>query len=227
MHGPGNAVLAIATNRVGVAKQMTVRMKDGGIRIIAESTSPEAAEAWKNIIRADVCAYCGGPGGTIDHIISRAMGGSPKSIRNWTGACAGCNGRRGSRGVLYFLADAADEAAEQREAVIQAAYHRRRIDIGPEIRRAIAGLPTKEARREAAEAVVKRHRHRKDARDRAWRRERKRLHRRLVGMGHTSLDDPTAVQGRRHTTFGEVNRLDEAAPRGAPADAEPHGSTTA
>ena len=203
------ALLMVATNKVGVAKQLSIRAEDGSVRTIAESTSPEAAEAWKDVIRADVCAYCAGPGGTIDHIVSRAMGGSSKSIRNWTGACAKCNGRRGSRGILYFLAHAADNGAERRENIIKAAYHRRRIDIGPEIRQAIAGLATKDERRRAAENVLKRQRRWKTARDEAWRRERKRLHRRLVGMGHTSLDDPTAVQGKRHTSFGDVNRPDE------------------
>ena len=209
MAEPRTPAFVIATNRVGVAKQLSIRHGNGRLTTIAESTSPEAAEAWRTVIRRDVCAYCGGPGGTIDHIISQAMGGSPKSIRNWTGACAACNGRRGSRGLLYFLADAVDEAAERRETIIQTAWHRRRIDIGPEVRRAIAGLATKEERRRAAESVVRRHRRGKTVRDREWRRERKRLHRKLVGMGHTALDDPTALQGKRHTTFGDVNRLDD------------------
>ena len=223
MGGHNEPALMVATNKVGVAKQLSIRAEDGSVQTIAESTSPEAAEAWKQVIRADVCAYCAGPGGTIDHIVSRAMGGSSKSIRNWTGACAKCNGRRGSRGILYFLANTADNGAERRENIIKAAYHKRRFDIGPEVRRAIAGLTTKEERRLAAETVVKRQRRWKAARDKAWRRERKRLHRRdkawrrerkrlhrkLVGMGHTSLDDPTAVQGKRHTRFGDVNRPED------------------
>ena len=151
MGGHNEPALMVATNKVGVAKQLSIRAEDGSVQTIAESTSPEAAEAWKQVIRADVCAYCAGPGGTIDHIVSRAMGGSSKSIRNWTGACAKCNGRRGSRGILYFLANTADNGAERRENIIKAAYHKRRFDIGPEVRRAIAGLTTKEERRRAAE----------------------------------------------------------------------------
>ena len=123
MGGHNEPALMVATNKVGVAKQLSIRAEDGSVQTIAESTSPEAAEAWKQVIRADVCAYCAGPGGTIDHIVSRAMGGSSKSIRNWTGACAKCNGRRGSRGILYFLANTADNGAERRENIIKAAYH--------------------------------------------------------------------------------------------------------
>ena len=224
MGGHNEPALMVATNKVGVAKQLSIRAEDGSVQTIAESTSPEAAEAWKQVIRADVCAYCAGPGGTIDHIVSRAMGGSSKSIRNWTGACAKCNGQRGSRGILYFLANTADNGAERRENIIKAAYHKRRFDIGPEVRRAIAGLTTKEERRRAAETIVKRQRRWKAARDKAWRRERKRLHRKLVGMGHTSLDDPTAVQGKRHTRFGDVNRPEDQ-PQPTTAGPEPWRNT--
>lgn len=42
------------------------------------------------------CAYCGGPGRTIDHVIPESRGGQ-NTWENLVAACAPCNGRKGNR----------------------------------------------------------------------------------------------------------------------------------
>lgn len=53
-------------------------------------------------LRLDPCAYCGGPGGTIDHIVPRVAGGAPTAW-NLTGACAACGVLKGRWPLLAFL----------------------------------------------------------------------------------------------------------------------------
>ena len=67
----------------------------------------EWSKRWREIVRADPCAWCGGAGGAVDHIApqSRCRPGRRKSWTNLTGACADCNGRRGDAPVLQWLAD--------------------------------------------------------------------------------------------------------------------------
>lgn len=65
-------------------------------------------------LRLDPCAYCGGPGGTIDHIEPRALGGA-NWIENMTGACRKCNSSRGITPMLFFmLGGRAEELARKR-----------------------------------------------------------------------------------------------------------------
>jgi hypothetical protein len=60
-------------------------------------------------LRGDLCAYCLGQGGTVDHIRPlnaprphRATRGTDDPI-NRTGACARCNGLKGTTPMLLFL----------------------------------------------------------------------------------------------------------------------------
>lgn len=68
-------------------------------------------EAWARVIRRDPCTYCGGPGGTLDHIEPRARRargvGGVHSWLNFTGACGTCNSSKGARGMLGYLWDRA------------------------------------------------------------------------------------------------------------------------
>ncbi len=61
-----------------------------------------SAPSWRAVIRRDPCGYCGGPGGTIDHVIARAAGG-PDDSRNTAGACRACNTAKADRPLLVFL----------------------------------------------------------------------------------------------------------------------------
>lgn len=64
-------------------------------------------DAWLRLLRADACAYCGGPGGTVDHVEPRSRAprglGSAHSWLNVVGACARCNGSKRDRSLLTFL----------------------------------------------------------------------------------------------------------------------------
>ena len=57
-------------------------------------------------LRADPCAYCGGPAETIDHIESTLLGGA-MSWENLTAACRSCNCSKSDKGFLIWLADRA------------------------------------------------------------------------------------------------------------------------
>ena len=195
----------IAINKVGVAKRLSIRSPTGRTRKLADATWPQAAREWRNILRQDPCAYCGGVGGTIDHITPRALGGAKDSIRNWTGACLQCNLKRGPRGLIYFLAGAEDPTPAERMEAIKKIRTAQRYDIGPEIRKALDGVAGKTARRRIADAIMKRHRAGRADRKRRWKRLKEQIHRELVGEGHTSSDDPTATEHRRNTRFGKLN----------------------
>jgi len=60
-------------------------------------------DAWKRILRADLCAYCAAPGpsGTVDHMDPTSRGGSYR-INNLTGACDSCNGSKGCKPELLL-----------------------------------------------------------------------------------------------------------------------------
>lgn len=54
-------------------------------------------------LRLDLCAYCGGPGEHIDHIVPRSVGGDD-DWTNFTMACGSCNSSKGTKSLLIFLA---------------------------------------------------------------------------------------------------------------------------
>lgn len=54
------------------------------------------------IIRRDPCAYCGDPGGTVDHIVPIIDGG-PGDWANIAGACLSCNSAKSTMSLLTFL----------------------------------------------------------------------------------------------------------------------------
>ena len=205
----------ISDNKVGVAKGLVIRNQAGKVVTLVEATSNEAWHRWKEVIRLDPCAYCGGLGGTIDHIAPNSMGGSRWSLRNWTGACFACNARRGATRLLYFLSGHPDVTAETRHELIKRRYRERRVDVGPAVRAALEGVVGKENRRRVANIIMKRFRGEQRVRNRAWRKEKHRLQRELVGIGQAALDDPTALQGRLHTEFGRLT-----AQRAEPSPAE-------
>lgn len=58
--------------------------------------------AYRNSLRHDPCAYCGGCGGAIDHIDPKSMGGA-RTFDNESGTCSLCNSRKGQLKPLQFL----------------------------------------------------------------------------------------------------------------------------
>jgi hypothetical protein len=53
-------------------------------------------------LRADPCSFCGGMGGTIDHIVCPARGGTD-TPDNLTGSCGACNEAKARWPLLVFL----------------------------------------------------------------------------------------------------------------------------
>jgi 5-methylcytosine-specific restriction endonuclease McrA len=72
----------------------------------------ETAETFANILRSDPCAYCGGTTEHVDHIDSRATGGSLE-WSNLTAACSSCNRRKHKRPLLIFLAQRGGDRSGQ------------------------------------------------------------------------------------------------------------------
>lgn len=64
---------------------------------------PIPATDWRNILRKDPCAYCGDPGGAVDHIIPRSQGGV-RDHTNETGCCQSCNSRKYTTPLMLFMA---------------------------------------------------------------------------------------------------------------------------
>lgn len=58
---------------------------------------------WKKVIQSDVCSYCNGPGGTLDHIIPKSVIKDNCDWDDYTGACVDCNGRKGDSNFLIFF----------------------------------------------------------------------------------------------------------------------------
>jgi len=70
----------------------------------SERFTPEAVAERRYIeaLRRDPCAYCGGPGGTLDHIVPTARGGADE-WQNLTGACGYCNSQKAHTPLLRLL----------------------------------------------------------------------------------------------------------------------------
>ena len=64
-------------------------------------------DAWLRLLRAEPCAFCGGAGGTVDHVEPRARTvrglGSAHGWQNVVGACGPCNRAKADRPLLAFL----------------------------------------------------------------------------------------------------------------------------
>ena len=58
------------------------------------------------IVKRDPCSYCGGRGGTKDHILPRGHGRKHPERHVWwnlTGACLDCNQLKADQDLLGFL----------------------------------------------------------------------------------------------------------------------------
>ena len=59
-------------------------------------------DAYYRHLSLDPCAYCGGPGGTVDHVVPLYHGGED-TWENMAGACHDCNTRKGTKPLLRFM----------------------------------------------------------------------------------------------------------------------------
>jgi len=81
-----------------------------GIPIGRQPIGEPARHAYRQALRADPCAYCAtAPKNlhTLDHIRPRRPQTGPRGTNAWynlTGACEPCNGAKGNRSLLLFLA---------------------------------------------------------------------------------------------------------------------------
>jgi 5-methylcytosine-specific restriction endonuclease McrA len=67
--------------------------------------TPETSKkAWRSVLLADPCAYCGAPSVEIDHIVPTVTGIGSDSLDNLIGSCRPCNRRKKSRTFLSLLA---------------------------------------------------------------------------------------------------------------------------
>ena len=190
---------------MGVAKSLHEVRPGGRSRTLADFTGLDGARRWREVLTRDPCAWCAGPGGTIDHVIPLSRGGSKGSPRNWVGSCPRCNVGRGAAGVLHRLMDVPDPAEEALNRAAKAEASAFRVDVGPRMKAALAGCRTKDERREAVARVMAAARAEMEAARAAWRDRWPKVKRTLYGRGHTAYDDPGAVQTARQTGFGTEN----------------------
>ena len=64
--------------------------------------APPLDREYAAILERDPCSYCGGPGGTIDHIVPISSGGDGEAS-NLTAACDLCNKSKQANSLLRFL----------------------------------------------------------------------------------------------------------------------------
>lgn len=79
-----------------------LRLETFVYRVIKRWYEPRTSYSWREVLRRDLCCYCGDRGGTVEHITPRSLGGHDK-VGNMVGACRRCNRARGSRPLLHFL----------------------------------------------------------------------------------------------------------------------------
>lgn len=87
------------------AKSKGRLIKKSRIKRPLKATEPKKPQilqlSWPKAMRAQRCHYCGGKGGTIDHVIPRSQGGQTTK-ENCVPACAPCNSFRGSKPYGFF-----------------------------------------------------------------------------------------------------------------------------
>ncbi len=69
---------------------------------VAEARRRREDRPYVEAMRFDPCAYCGGPGGVLDHIVPRHRGGESEP-ENCCGVCKPCNTAKGTRSLLAHL----------------------------------------------------------------------------------------------------------------------------
>jgi hypothetical protein len=76
-----------------------------GSELVPKKTSKhrfrrQILDEWDNL-----CAYCGQPGDTLDHILARSKGGSMSVVNNLVCCCKFCNGSKSDQPMLEWFRD--------------------------------------------------------------------------------------------------------------------------
>lgn len=89
---------------MGSAERMAFDIQN---RLRAARWRAPATEYWTaeyaGIVYRDSCAYCGGTGGHLDHVVPLSEGGLHE-WSNLTSACGRCNQSKNNKGMLLWLA---------------------------------------------------------------------------------------------------------------------------
>lgn len=80
------------------------RHKETERRHVRRALAPFTAEDrdYALIVVNDPCVYCGGPGGTLEHIVPVTAGGT-NEWANLAGACMSCNSSKNNKSLLDFM----------------------------------------------------------------------------------------------------------------------------
>lgn len=74
-------------------------------RLRQQKVWDKESRQYAHAIVSDPCAYCGGEGGALDHIVARKNGGLDH-WSNFTAVCHSCNSRKRTKSMLLFMCEA-------------------------------------------------------------------------------------------------------------------------
>jgi 5-methylcytosine-specific restriction endonuclease McrA len=84
-------------------RRTILRQRDrGNARRRGYEFADEGTLDFMELLLNDLCSYCGGPGGTLDHIVPVSAGGANHSS-NLTASCRRCNDSKFIRSLLQWL----------------------------------------------------------------------------------------------------------------------------
>ena len=86
-----------------LANPLTVKLSAwaAGQRYDGYPPSGETVD-YARVLFGDLCSYCGGPAGAIDHVIALTQGGDG-NWTNLTAACGPCNSAKHTKSLLHFM----------------------------------------------------------------------------------------------------------------------------
>lgn len=106
--------------------------------VITEYVTKGMSGEYRKALRRDPCAYCGAPGGVLDHI--ECIGGSGRKrvtrgdLFNLTGSCAECNGVKRTSPLLHALVAIAIQRQMRPLAELMGEWVGRRYMVRPKRR---------------------------------------------------------------------------------------------
>ena len=86
----------------GVDEKMARRQLRKRLFLMIHEWEEKGMSGWRHRLRTEPCSYCGGDGGTLDHIVPSSRRGQTH-WSNITAACCSCNMHRGIMSPMVFL----------------------------------------------------------------------------------------------------------------------------